>query len=650
MNALALPALGLAAKSAQALPALFADLAARSPSFDIVRLESTGHSENGRGAATYISDALCEAELLTAHPRFVFQTANSRIFRLLPDRASLSVEQGGAVGGGAVNDQPAIQAAIDYAHAVGVQEVCFEAEHYRVDCPLRTSPSQDTRAEDGHPLVVRKSLLLTGKAARRTVLDFRALDGNDPESDWQLVPISLSDPALSVWRGGGIFLQGDVADPGEAQRAIARLGLDRLVLRGNRQHSGAYVWPADPATGDGWDITDKALWVQDCYVGEIVCRDTDMVGWKGEIFYLGGAANAVERVELTRCKFATTNGSAINPSCDAEILAVDCSFGDCFQAQEDVSKTRAVYRGCSWHDCDHMALGSGATDGLLYNQAWPTGDDTAPPPMTLLENCEFRDINVVRFMSYVRGTIRAIDTSITLPGGTAMAMRDTDLGIESWLDRKNAIHALSFEGVTSLTEQVPGAPAGTFKLAPSNVRIRLAHHRTRLAQENNRQWIGSYWTGYIDRSCQIAVTGDCAGGRLPNGGDTPVSMPRVSYTAGEATTNYWPRGWYRPASLNGSGEVAIAAPFMTLGLESGIIADISLSRTPSGGIEYGYADGQTVRITKEGATGSLRFGKGASPSFAVCETRVLANAYDWIEFAYNRDWQRWEESGFFSDS
>lgn len=186
MNALALPALGLAAKSAQALPALFADLAARSPSLDIVRLESTGHSENGRGAATYISDALCEAELLTAHPRFVFQTANSRVFRQLPDRASLSVEQGGAVGGGAVNDQPAIQAAIDYAHAVGVQEVCFEAEHYRVDCPLRTSPSQDTRAEDGHPLVVRKSLLLTGKAARRTVLDFRALDGNDPESDWRL--------------------------------------------------------------------------------------------------------------------------------------------------------------------------------------------------------------------------------------------------------------------------------------------------------------------------------------------------------------------------------------------------------------------------------------------------------------------------------
>ena len=648
MSAARFSALGLAMRATQALPARFADLADRAPGSETVLLVSSGYAEDGKGAGLYVSDALCSEALLAAHPRFVLRTRNNRIFRLLTDSGAIAVEQGGAAGDGVRNDQPAIQAAIDYAEAIGAGEMQFLSETYRVDCPPRSSPLADTRAEDGHPLVVRTSLVLRGCAARRTVLDFRALDGEDPETDWQLIATSASDPQLTVWRGGGLFLQGDAIDPGVGQRSIARLELDRLILKGNRAHTGAYAWPADPASGDGWDVSDKALWMQDCYVGEIICRDTDMIGWKGEIFYLGGAADAVERVELARCRFATTNGSAFNPSCDAEILATDCSFGDCFQAQEDVAKTRAIYRGCSWHDCDHMALGSGATNGLLYNQAWPTRDESAPPPLTLLEDCEFRDINVLRFMSHVSGSIRTVDTSVALPGETAMAMRDIDLSIHALLDRKTGIHALSFDGVLTLERQVPGAPAGTYMLPPSNVRIALAHDRTRLAQEQGREWLGSYWTGFIDPSCQLHVTGDCAGGRLPNGGTAPMSMPRVTYERGAATSTAWARGWYAPPQLQGSGEITVSAPLMTVGLASGIIADVTLSRTPAGGSAFGYADGQRVRITKDGGAGTLRFGKGASASFAVTQTRDLVHAYDWIEFAYNRDWQRWEESGFFS--
>ena len=129
-----------------------------------------------------------------------------------------------------------------------------------------------------------------------------------------------------------------------------------------------------------------------------------------------------------------------------------------------------------------------------------------------------------------------------------------------------------------------------------------------------------------------------------------MSMPRISYRDGEATSVNWARGWYKPPVLTASGVVTPCAPMMTLEMASGIIADVSLARTPSGGIEFGYADGQRIRMVKQGATGSIRFAKGASLSFAVRDTRVLANAYDWIEFTYNRDWQRWEESAFFSDA
>ncbi|WP_100259904.1 hypothetical protein [Qipengyuania seohaensis] len=648
MNAISMATLGLAHRAAQCLPSLFVDLGRRSFPRGVDRLETSGFLRPGKGAGTYVSDEFCSDGLHSAHPSCTFRASDGRTFRLLPASGEIAVEQCGALGDTATNDQPAIQAAIDYAEEIGARAVTFEASRYRVDCPVRVAPAGDTRAEDGHPLVIRKSLALIGKASERSILDFRGVDGADPETDWQLVPTASDDPALAVWRGGGIFLQGDASDPGQGARAIGRVELDRLILQGNRQHTGAYGWPADPLSGDGWDITDKALWAQDCYLGEIVCRDTDMVGWKGEIFYLGGALDMAEKVLLERCRFATTNGSAFNPGCNVEVIASDCSFGDCFQAQEDVGKSRAIYRNCIWHDCDHMALGSGATDAIAYNILWPTRDIREAPPLTRLDQCEFRNIGWLRFFSWVGGTIRAVDSPIGLPGWTGQALRDVDLVIEAVLDQKQSIHALSIDGVASLTEQVAGAPAGIYQLPPANIAITLRQRRTREAQLADRQWLGVHWNGYIDRTCALHVEGEFATGRVPNGGDDPVSMPLVTFEKATASSSYWARGWYRPPTFGGSGEIKVTSPLMSIGLENTIIADMVLSRNPSGGAEYGYSDGQRVRITKDVATGSFRFEKGASPSYAVPATRMLVDAYDWIEFVYNRELQRWEESGFFS--
>ena len=650
MSALALPALGLAQRAHQLRAGLFADLASREPAADIHLLVSSGYITPGKGAAAYVSDTLCDEALLAAHPRFVFACANDRIFRLLPDGGALSAEQGGAASDGVANDQPAIQAAIDYAEAVGATELRLEAPSYRLDCPPRLSPAQDTRAEDGHPLVVRRSLTIRGCATTRTVLDFRALDGADPESDFQLVTTSAANPSLAVWRGGGVFLQGETPDPGVGNRRLARLELSRLVLKGNRQHTGAYAFPADPITGDGWGVTDKALWLQDCFAGEIVCRETDMTGWKGEIFYLGGAAKAVERVTLHDCAFETSNASAFNPGVDCEIVATDCRFGNCFQAQEDQAKTRATYRNCLWHDCDHMTLGSGATDAVFHTPAYPTRDETSAPPLTRLDDCEFRDIGLVGFASWVCGEIRTVDAPVSLDGNRAMALRDTDLSIAAWLDRKATINALVLNGVSSLTEAVPGAPAGTYKQPPTTLTLSVSHNRTALARANAREWLGVAWTGYIARDCRILVEGETAGGRVHNGGDAPVSMPLVRYSQNEPSSRYWARGWYKLPDIATSGTIVPTAPLMTARMTSGIIADMALARNPSGGAAHGYADAQRIRIVKRDATGTLRFAKGASASFAVRETRLLDNAYDWIEFSYNRDLQRWEEEAYFSDA
>ena len=67
MSALALPALGLAQRSAQSLPALFAELATRMPAPEIARLDSAGNAVSGTGAGTYIADDLA-TQALAAHP------------------------------------------------------------------------------------------------------------------------------------------------------------------------------------------------------------------------------------------------------------------------------------------------------------------------------------------------------------------------------------------------------------------------------------------------------------------------------------------------------------------------------------------------------------------------------------------------------
>ncbi|WP_324828638.1 hypothetical protein [Qipengyuania zhejiangensis] len=644
MNALAMSALALANRSAQALPALFADLATRSPAAEIIRLDSAGHGRPGQGAGRYIADDLADAEMAAAHPRFVFQCANGRIFRLEAEGQSLSVEQGGAAGDGDGDDRDAIQAAIDYAQAIDARELRFESARYRVDCPIRVSPAKDIRAEDGHPLVVRASLALRGCAALRSVLDFRGPGGVDPDTNWQIVATSATDPAPAVWRGGGLFVQGDTARPEPAERRIARLEIDRLVFQGNRSRTGQYVFPANPADGDGWDITDKGFWLQDVYVGEVICRDTDFIGWRGEIFYAVGADDAIEQLELARCRIVTGNGNGLNLGCDPVVSAQDCEFGDCKIAQEDTGKRRGHFRNCLWRDCEYVWIGGGSTDGRLYSYKYPTRDLAAPVPSTVLDGCRFEDCTLVWVNSWVSGRIRTVDTAVALSTTHGQALRDVDLEVDAWLDRRAGFHALALYGPASLTEPVAGAPAGTYQQPPRQVRLKVRHFRSAHAQQQGLEWLGAIWTGHVDRSCRIAVEGDYGNARSPNGFDNPLSFPRVDFLGGNATTAYTAHGFYKPANLTASGVVPPCGPVMALGLASEIAVDVTLPPHPAAGPAFGYADGQSVRIVKQSDTGSIRFAKGASASMAMAGDRTLDKAFDWIEFAYNRTLARWKES------
>lgn len=651
MSALDIGARGVAVQAIAAQPALMGELAARMIPPAISLLHTAGRSAVGTGAGSYISDGLCDGALLTAHPRFVFQTANGRIFRLLAEAGAITVEQGGAVGVAGTNDQPAIQATINYAQAIGAREVHFGGRFYELWCPQRTSYFDDKFAADGHPLVISKSLSLRGIAPERTTLSFKGLNGVDPVANWQIVDKNAGDGTDYVWRGGGLFVKGDTGTSAPATLTVDRVELHRLILQGNRTRTASQSWPASTATGDGWDTTDRAFWLQDAWVGDIICSDTDMIGWRGEIFCLQGSLLPARRLMLDRCRFLTTNADALNIGMPVPYVIRDCEFGDAYMAEESTGTTSGRYVNCVWRDSEEVWLGGAQAVVVAgYPYGYPQRNNTTQPPLISIEGGEFRNISgSVDIGSWTRGRFRMVDAGLYLSSANRGALQDIVLDVEMWLDQQNNKLPLFLSGPTGLTSQIAGAPAGTYYAPPNNVQVIIAARRTKLAKDNSRNWGRIQWNGYIDKSCRIIVDGlEYPHGNSPAATSyPPVSQPYVELRDAQFSTAFVPHGAYHIGLVDADTQITPCGPMANISGSAGGTRNITLATAPSGGSVYGYADRQRFRLYSNGGGPVYRFTPSASLKLMAAE-RLLYGAEDWIEFAYNQRTSVWEELGYFT--
>ena len=646
MSAPDMIARGLAARASLLAAAPFAQLSGRAVPPGCDRIDSSAHAAGGIGAARYLHDARCTDELLADHPGCTFRAADGRVFRLMPEAGGIAVEQAGAIGDGVTDDQPAIQAALDYAAATGIGEVRFTAPAYRLHCPERTSPANDIYSPDGHPLVARASVTLRGVGPARSTLDFRGLGGADPETNWQVVPKSASDAGDAVWRGGGLFALADQGAEAPETLAIERLEIHRLNFIGNRQRTGQHSWPANPATGDGWDTSDKAVWLHDTHIGDVVIADCDFIGWKGEIYF--GGAKTQRSLTIERTRLLTTNANAFNPGTNCPLVARDCEFGDARTAQEDTGKTRAQYSGCLWRDSDTTLIGSGATDGITYHYLYPTRDAAGAPPITQLDGCEFRNIPTVFVGCWVRGRIRTTDATVDLSTPLYSALRDIDLDIDATIDAKNAIVPLRITGPATLTTQIGNAPAGTYQLPPRDIHVTLRTRRTQLARDGGRQWYPPSWTGYVTSSVRLVID-DCVMNAAPTVGHPPVSVPAIEIR--NLVTQSGSYGTANMGPLTGATTITPNSPLIGCYFDANGPHDMALARFPTGGSNFAYAHGQKVKIRALSDTpgAGLKFAKGTKWWMKLAADRVLSRSGDWIEFTYNAyAGSIWEETGFFT--
>lgn len=432
---------------------------------------TSGRTKLGLGSATYVADTLANAALFAAHPQFVGQSSNGRYFRALPVNGELPVELGGALGDGVTDDQPAIQATIAYAEAIGVRTIVFASAVYRLNCPVRTSDPWSTTGQHfyyGRPMVVSSPMVFRSTHHGGSTLSIRNPDGSERQNSWQTVFSAQLNQNL-LWRGGGLFLRCPSSEPASYADRPGITLLD-MTLDGGVPRGSVYTYPAQTSDGDGWDGTDKGIEVEpDRFSGVIRLIRSKIIGFRGEPIFQAGENNG--EIYIRSGVLGDTNADLFQ-SCGTN-LDIDGFYGyNAAQTFEGWSGRRGRLVNAVFEDCvttGGLQGGRLTTDGYLYTPR-RFADELVP---WLAIDAEFRNCGPVYLGSWVRGRVKLTDSPLMLEAGQEYrgGLHDVDLEVISQVDKVDDVTALVLIGSSTAGEQTL-----------SDVRIRLRCDRTQEAR------------------------------------------------------------------------------------------------------------------------------------------------------------------------
>jgi hypothetical protein len=601
-----------------------------------------GYALAGVGGATYVADSLATATLASACPRFCAADRAGRFFRLAPQAGKIALSQGGALGG-ANNDQPALQAAINYCAAIGCRELGFDFDTVSIWNTVRTNnaaqSSTNAFAQDGQSIWVTTPIKFTGLPTQ-THIKLLSTIGTSLETGWQNV-------GGNVWRGSGINLLGgpSLASPGTY--GLTTFAMENIWLDGGCAYTGART-AVTPASPDGPDLTNKGIRLQNTKCDAITLTNCVISGFKGEACYLAGTTQTIQI--LKNITISGSNQSAFNPSTGV-VWADNCSFGNSFISVECLGGIGGRYSNCRFYDCAQTGVTGGPANGLLYNYAYPTRDTSKAPPWIDLVNCDFHNAGQLLVGNYLR-IVRSRATDITIALNTADTngvLTSTYIDLEYTVDQATQSPICALTGPPTLTTLIPGASAGNYILPPSDVHVRLNIHRSAFAKANGRYAVAYSIGGYVDQnSCSLAV-GEADGVAYLMSVTSNFALPLISMdgpTSSHLIGSGRPLGIYPAAISAGPYALTVSNPRMSL-LYSGSAAAIALTMAAPFTAPFGFAFGQKVRIYFDPATTV-----GSTFTFAHNGTGLRLNADctlalygDWLEAEFNAATGLWHECG-----
>lgn len=601
-----------------------------------------GYAVGGIGGGTYVADPLATAALAASCPRFCAADAMGRYFRLVATNGVLAISQAGALGGTA-NDQPAVQAAINYAKVIGARVLLFDFDVVSLWCPVRTS-APDEWSLDGQSMIVSAPIKFLGLPTQ-THIRMLSTTGGSLETGFQNV-------GGAVWRGSGIRLYGGPNGLPNAY-GLTFFGMENIWLDGGCTYTGSRNQVITPATPDGPDLTNKGLHLQDTQCDAITLINSKISGFKGEAYYCAGTTETLQI--LNNVSIWGSNQSAFNPSTGV-VWASNCEFGNSFLAVESLGRTGGRYSNCRFHDCIQMGCTGGPANGILYNYAYPSRLTTQAPPWVDMVSCEFVNAGQIIVGNYIRITrARITDSNFYLITGTALAggngsMTSTYIDGTYTVDQTSQNPICTIQGPPTLTTGIPNAPAGTYIQPVSDVHIRLDVHRTAQARANGLYAVGYSIGGYFDQnSCSLAI-GEADGLSTmvtPAGNSSSPLLifdgPTSSQTIGAGR----PWGYY-PYVINAGPSYAMTVSNPRHALEYyGAATAIAITIAAPFTAPYGYANGQICRVwygAQNTVGTTLTFAHNAA-GLRLNADCTLAVVGDWIALEFNVTTGLWHESG-----
>lgn len=226
----------------------------------------------------------------------------------------------GAKGDGIVDDTASIQAAIHHAEGRNDGATVFLPKGtYLISSGRRVSPVNQKKATDGVALVIRGSNIhIQGEGAGLTIIIHRGYGGSNFNDTWQTV-------AGQVWRGHGFMV---------VSGALGTRFSD-FEMTAQAKMTGNNHFPASPSDGDGWDITNKCVYLQ--ADGTFDRTSFDRVhfhNYRGEIVY--GAGSSVGTVSCRNSVMNDTNGDcwSVQAACTIEKNHFFNAAGNCIDGAQ----------------------------------------------------------------------------------------------------------------------------------------------------------------------------------------------------------------------------------------------------------------------------------------------------------------------------
>lgn len=537
-------------------------------------------------------------------------------------------EQFGALGTVGHNDQPAIQAAIDFAISAGIPQVRLTKSAYESWQP--TFPGGTPNAWNGSHLLITGDVALVGAVGGTTITLKNSVGGTRTKTD-----------GTSSWWAGWLTYYG---------AGVTKSILRDVTVEGGTTFSNVYA-------NSEANVSDKGICMVDWLAANLVTidhRNVTVRNFPGEIWYNGGAYPNLQ-IYVENLDLKGSPQSAFNPGSLAKMTAVNVDAGTAYLAIEAIQGAGHTYIGGRFSDwgaggCSFISTAQ-AVGGYPYDYQFR--DNTKTPPFTTFINPRFEGGGhggAVAMSGWEIGKITTVDCTVNLSYGSG-DLRDIDLDIVSWADQNNNFEAVSMSGPATTTTQVTGAPAGVYYAKPHNISLRVECCRTALAQANGRGHATGirHYGGLIDQgSVRMSVSGTAKTAfEVPFTPATGFGLPLT--TVRDFQTLQSLDGGQFMDFNDGSGNLLASKALDILWPAAQIepantgICNVTINTA------YAYATGQRVRfIYNSNTSACIAFARDGS-GMRLKKNRSLRRRGEMLELEYRSEVGLWVEVAYNGD-